>query len=500
MILIEFYTSWSNELIKIRRDFSIHPFIFILFLIFHVYINNYNEYTLYVIIKPLFLLLLLTAFVLFTLNKFIKNYHKTGVILSTFYLWFFSYSPLRNFFESINLLGLQRHRYMLIIYILLVIIVIISLAKIRINFQKLSKYFNIVSFVLLLSVLINCGYTLWSVKFNFIEPTKSISLMPTNAYVPTKNKLPNIYYIILDSYTGERELNRFLNYDNSKFIKYLHDKGFFVASASRSNYSFTRFSMAATLNLDYLPKKSAKKSANIFLLNPDVVLPKMIKNNEVIKFLRSIGYRYIDLSIWNDQYNEIQLGLGLLDMTILSIPGINSILPGFLYRSIVLDTLNSLESLQIIEKPAFIYTHILIPHSPYMFDQYGKKPPLFSLNERELYIGHIKYINNRIENIVNNILSKDKTGPVIIIQGDHGTSAMVEVAGSGKQYMEARVGILNAIYFPYNGKKVFYETVSSVNTFRIIFNELFKTNYMLLPDISYYQDDENGTLFVVNPN
>jgi hypothetical protein len=49
-----------------------------------------------------------------------------------------------------------------------------------------------------------------------------------------------------------------------------------------------------------------------------------------------------------------------------------------------------------------------------------------------------------------------------------------------------RMSILNAYYVNEETKKDLYETITPVNSFRIIFNHYFGTNYPLLEDLSYH--------------
>jgi hypothetical protein len=48
--------------------------------------------------------------------------------------------------------------------------------------------------------------------------------------------------------------------------------------------------------------------------------------------------------------------------------------------------------------------------------------------------------------------------------------------------------ILNAYYLPGVDPNLLYNTISPVNTFRIIFNQYFGAHYDLLPDTSYYSE------------
>ena len=76
--------------------------------------------------------------------------------------------------------------------------------------------------------------------------------------------------------------------------------------------------------------------------------------------------------------------------------------------------------------------------------------------------------------------------PIIIIQGDHGV------------YGIDRESNFEAYYLPNNGAAKFYNTISPVNSFWVIFNTYFQGQYKLLPDIAFEGDAHNPAKFVMN--
>lgn len=88
-----------------------------------------------------------------------------------------------------------------------------------------------------------------------------------------------------------------------------------------------------------------------------------------------------------------------------------------------------------------------------------------------------------------------KNRPIIIIQGDHGPDITIK---DKERRIKIRTSILNAVYLPDTRENIFYDGMTPVNTFRIIFNKYFGTNFKLLPDITYYQEDERGNLVIYN--
>ena len=65
--------------------------------------------------------------------------------------------------------------------------------------------------------------------------------------------------------------------------------------------------------------------------------------------------------------------------------------------------------------------------------------------------------------------------------GDHGPTG---IPGDGVP--ETRMSILNALYINDRAKGDLYQAITPVNTFRVIFNNYFGTEYPLLEDRSYF--------------
>ena len=92
-----------------------------------------------------------------------------------------------------------------------------------------------------------------------------------------------------------------------------------------------------------------------------------------------------------------------------------------------------------------------------------------------------KFLTRFTENILRN-----NENSIIIIQSDHGYDFGINYENPSDMSLKQRFSILNAIYLPYGDEDVFYEGITPVNTFRIIFNEYFGTSYEILEDRMYY--------------
>jgi hypothetical protein len=503
-------------LIKILQEptyLIIYPFLFSLYPVFHLYSINYEQYTSYVIVFPIMVLLLSSALLLFLLGKLLKDYHRAAALLLIVQVWFFSYASFRSLM-GFDIMGIKvyRHQYLIVFWLILLLILVILFIKIRSNYRKVTPPLNIVCSCLIIFSLtpLAHAYFINTTNKSQVKDIEPIHGTPTNRSQRT-GELPDIYYIILDSYTGSKALKDYLNFDNSKFINNLRKKGFYVATDSRSNYAWTTYSIASALNMQYLPMKPDKANPAYLKFKDDLDTSKLITNNEVLTILKSIGYSYIDLSIWgrlaskakgyyeyqqniyNNYYNT-EFYIGLIKMTFLAIPLAENYLEGAIKIKEIIHKFDLLETIPDVKGPAFTYAHFLIPHHPYVFDQFGNDIGLlsqvFPINKRKLYLNQLMYANAQIEKIIDSILARPGPPPLIIVQGDHGAW---ELGKNINENMQMRMSILNAYYLPKGGATKLYNSITPVNTFRIIFNNYFGGKYPLLPDKSYYNGDTSGS-------
>jgi hypothetical protein len=158
--------------------------------------------------------------------------------------------------------------------------------------------------------------------------------------------------------------------------------------------------------------------------------------------------------------------------------------PNKIHRDRILFVLDKLESLPNIRSPKFVFAHIISPHGPFVFGPNGEPVQRNPIHANG-YANQLQYINQRILALIDSILEQSPISPIIILQGDHGPLLISETG---------RMGILNAYYFPDGRIDLLYESVSPVNTFRIILNEFFGEEFAILDDISYaspYSDPKN---------
>ena len=90
-----------------------------------------------------------------------------------------------------------------------------------------------------------------------------------------------------------------------------------------------------------------------------------------------------------------------------------------------------------------------------------------------------------MEAAITRILAESERPPIIILQGDHGPALHMSTVLADMDVRE-RYSIFNAYLLPDGGDENLYDSISPVNTFRVLFNHYFGTDYPLLEDKAFY--------------
>ena len=299
----------------------------------------------------------------------------------------------------------------------------------------------------------------------------------------------------------------------------LKNLGFYIPDCAQSNYDTTKRSMTSTLNMDYLEEIGID-----YLADKSKFLP-YTKENLVFRKFENLGYSTVafkslyplldmyEADYYYNYFNEdsamdSHAGLNFqylflrttLMRPIIDAPeGLDGLkLPSFLDWWIPTDKsldLSSraaqqyLQNIYALEKlketpdlppKKFVYAHLYITHQPYVFYPDGRFHPALRQGVNA-YRDQVVFINPELIEIIEAILEKSDPPPIIVLQSDH-------------SYFEGedRPKILNAYYFPDGGEEYLYDTITPVNTFRMIFNIYFNEQNQILPDTSLYTDPDGN--------
>ena len=525
---------------KFLEKAPLYPFLIAIYPVLYFLSENINEVSPLAGLRSGLIMLFLCSLAYFFSFILARNGQKAGmialmIILFFFLIFFVLYAPASRWLRGVELFGsvLGRPRYFIpaTLIILLLVAVFTALILRKANASALNSLSLAANFFAVILIVIPIIRMLSHSISNVQHTQSGFKNLPAvapamNAY---KGNRPDIYYIILDMYTSDNVMGELMDVKDFGFTDELREKGFYVAECSRSNYSKTYYSITSSLNLDYIQNLSA--------FNDTASIYPFMQQNLVTRSLKQVGY---EIYAFESGYSFTELKeadhfLRPMSSTkdILFYPGVSpfesmilqtsagTILyeyreqiskklqylidsPYVQHRDRIVYALENIPQLAEEPGPKFVFAHILAPHDPFVFEENGDpvvRHSAFSLNNDpegynwESYIvaynKEVKYLNQATLTLVDEIIANSETPPVIIIQGDHG---LMRARGNN-----AHFDIYNAYYFDDISLDGLYSTISPANSFRIVFNNLFGSNYPLLPDQAYDVSPEDNS-FVENVN
>lgn len=476
-----------------------------------LFYHNIRELTLSRVFIPTLFIFVFSILNFLLFQLVFKNQHKSAIFSSIVSVFFFSYSDLLSLIKN-------SHLVIFIIFALL-IITIILINRTKKQLISLSLYVTLMAgFAFFIPLL---GIVRYEISRRMqIRPQNPLLLSKINTFHIQKNNRPDIYFILPDSYTSTENLKKYFNYDNSSFVNFLENKGFYVASDSSSNYPKTFLSLTSTFNMEYLDNLSIYKNSD-----DQTFTDRMIEDNNVLKFLKGLGYRYYQMGSWwgSTHYSRLADGnfiiensrlgdIGEFNYMILNSSILNPII-SYLYpeagigesdndkRTRVLYQFEELPKIAKLPGPKFVFTHIISPHGPYVFDKnceytsYGQN----SGNGEILnYTNQLNCINQKLEIAIDEIIKNSDSPPVILLQSDEGPNFVNGNLNPSDNWRSAtsdkireKFPILSAFLVPGMPKSSLYSSITPVNSFREIFNYYFSTNLPILPDKNFVFPDMN---------
>jgi len=481
------------------RSLPLYPFFFIAYPVLALVGINVNEVEPNVLWRPLIVLSASALILLVLFRSVLGDWHRAAILLSIFIFLFFTYGHVYFYLKKVDVSGfiLGRHRQMIPLWLGTGALAAWWVMRKLKDPRAFAPPLNLIAIFLL--VYPSFQTISYVIKREQAEKAALQTAQVKGASLPL-GYAPDIYYIILDAYGREDVLMEMFGYDNAPFLRALESKGFYVSKCSQSNYGQTMLSLTSSLNFDYLDSLTSS-------LTPDkdtrAPLRALGQYNKARKFLSSQGYNIVSfatnfpVSEWKDASRYLSLpAQGMDDFEIMLAQTSAWRAPLDMmqqqpekksaewYRHRTLFALEQMEkTVPGIPSPKFVFTHLVIPHHPFVFGPNGEElnsieagvPPFEEYEVK--YPDQVTYINKRMEGIIDLILRSSPSPPVIVIQGDHGPAPF--------DVIERRMKILNAYYFPDNPQGL-YPAISPVNTFRVIFNKYFDQSYPMLEDKALY--------------
>jgi len=399
-----------------------------------------------------------------------KDTRKGGIISAVFVVFFFAYGHIFDWVAAISALDV-KHRHFLPIVLFIAGYIGYFIAKAK-KPELIKNIFKVSCVVVAVLLIVN------------IVPIVPIELQKSRMGIHRANgssgttpgianstaDYPDIYYIVLDEYSSFDTLENVWGYDNSEFKDFLESKGFFVAENSRTHSLDTLLVMASILNMKYIDADT--DTLEKFSL---------INDNEVMRLLSAKGYTTVAIdgitipyrnkgNIQSDYYfdpRELTTDnpISNIDYGFFGFTFKNTMVKPFWfvfepkiidrvdwYRMAILYEFDQITRLYDISSPKFVYAHMMVPHTPFVFDKDGNKIDWIdrsNYRDKNIYLEQLIFTTKKVEETVDSLLKQypESKPPVIIIQSDHGLRYL---HAGVEEYMPKNESyrILNAFLLP----------------------------------------------------
>lgn len=494
----------------LRRGPLVYPFLFALYPILFLWSNNIDELSFSSsradLLLPMAISVIFTLILLAVSWAILRNWRSAGLFVAFILLLFFSYGHVLELLSGQGNPEIAKNRYLVIIWPVIFVAGGLLLLRYRTKLRTLTNPLNVMALTLIMFTLPNI--------ISYSPPSAALSLETDVKRGPAAESnpidagtLPDIYYITAEGYAGARNLERYLNYDNTPFIDYLKSRSFFVASESNANYGVTRLSLSSAVNMEYHGTE-VEKEANYYR--------RRLQNNKAMRFAREHGYRVLYLSDkWpagRKDLGDTYFGCGARRLSIHT-EGFTDVLLHTTALQPILTKFHILEPGQKAERvcqffqlakskdiagPKVVVTHLSVPGFPFLLGPDGEPVAGSASSAKpESYLNQVVWTNKMLEWLIDRLLSDPDYSPVIIIQGDHG-EAWLDLDLDEEEQLRRTFGIMNAYHLPDGGNRLLYPSISPVNTFRIIFNYYLGADFALLEDRSYLESGKRDFVEVTD--
>lgn len=501
------------------------PFFLLLLPVFFIF-HGYVEHAGFIQPQYCFALLglyLLEATVLYGIFYIIYREPVRPAFLAAYLLFVnFSFGSLQDLLIA-HLPVLNRYRVILSFFLLLGILLVVGLGRRR-NRKKFTGPIFFLNILLLVWLSVDgimwmtaTGHPRTRGLFVKDSPYRDGASIAQAGSIPSfpasrSGKSPDIYFLIFDEYASTASLKNCYGYDNSGLDSFLLQRGFHIQCDSRSNYMYTPLCMASILNMSYLDWAGPIGKCNE---HDYASCEGLIRQNAVTRFLTAQGYSIINYSIFdlgNQPAIVYQRVLPLKDKLIAEgtftyrlsnelgwrhyeqLPFLQRYLHHIPYETkendeVLLESVRS-ESRRPHANPVFVYAHLQMPHDPYIYTATGRlkspgeMPVVGSEETVAAYTGYLPYTNEQLKKLIDDLQRNTQHQAVIILMGDHGFRNEIP----GQSHINFFQN-LNAVYFPDKDYRLWYDSISGVNQFRVVFNKFFDQQLPMLKDSMWYTTD-----------
>ena len=492
-------------------------------------------------IIPIVFFGVIATIVLYGYRLLLKSWFAARIATLPFIYGLYSYSYLPKWFGGIGTAflpkGLETDFTTSVVTVLLLVVGCgalgygANLLVARIKFLQNLQLHRILLFAVLFifaTQAIKTGNVLMQYRQQIAYDHQSVTFEKDPTAQVTK---PDIYYFVFDRYGNNPTFSSIYNFDNSDVTDYLGSKGFVTNPDAYANYPFTMSSVSSTMAMEYhtgLSKLFGNDKAQSAFAYRNI-----LNDPPVAQILKNNGYTYNQVSSWWDftrvgihadehpsqafRLRAFGKNFYLIDLTrdVLN----KSVMKPWLKKGTTVGStilikydndLNPSQNFYAQKKaikdiagnthssPQFTFAHVLIPHTPYVFDADGSDPAYdegqndFGADESVKYINAVKFINTQIKDMMGYIREKSPNA-VIIIQADEGPypkkfrhaltpDNYYDPATLPLEEQKQKFGIIASYYMPgVSNETVKQNITSSVNPFRFVLKQYLGYKVDMLP-------------------
>lgn len=483
----------------------VHPLLFAGYFVLFLYAQNLGEVAMAEVV-PVLLVAIVGAGVTLLLTGLIwRDLRQGAILVSALVVVFFGY---RHVFNATADLPIPTWLPQ-IGWFAFVVVAVFAAVRTRERLGSVTRGLDLISGILVLLTLFSIVPHQFGQSASAAEPTAPLAILAGRAESGPKR---DIWYLILDRYASDRQLSAAYGIDGH-LDEWLSGHSFYVAPDSQANYVKTSLSLASSLNLSYLDDLAARMGP----ANDDhgPVFAR-IKDHVVGRFLRSQGYRFIQvgspyaptnvnpLADANPRYDSATDFAGAVydESVIPSIArriGLVKATPSRQrYYDIARFQWETLGGLVDQPGPKFVFAHFLLPHPPYVFNADGsfasEDDGRSAVAVADGYARQLAYTDTMVEALMTRLQAlPEERRPIIVLQADegpyptryNGDTMNFDWATATSAELHMKYGILNAYSLPGLADPGLYPSITPVNSFRLILGRYFGTDTPLLPDREY---------------
>ena len=308
-----------NEKSKIKNKKIFHPILVALFPILIVYSQNVGRVDVEELILPVILLVIFAISFYYGLKFVLKNPFKASIIVTLVLIFLFSYGHVYYLLNDVSIDGFDigRNRYLIPAFTIVLGVSLFFIIKSNRIFDNATSIMNVISIVFLMVAISNIGFV--AAEYANCENCENQEIFyegkdftkffePHKFFITDNQKLPDVYYLILDEYARNDALLEYHDFDNSEFKIFLEGKGFHVADDSFTNYPMSIQAIPTVMNMNYINFLADEIGSDVRNFEP--LIGKdfgLYSNNMVIKNFKDMNYKIITFNTFSLTHYENKL-------------------------------------------------------------------------------------------------------------------------------------------------------------------------------------------------